>query len=253
MKTLSIRQPWASLTAAGIRNIDLQNRDTKYRGRILLHASGRRVGSSFAQGIDTERLCLLLNAQSIGLVPYNEEVALSSVIGMADLTDCTTTPPDSVWAGESINWVLANVQLFDTPIPDIQGKQGLFDIESITEQSLPSAHAPFSPESWIEGDTFHLTMSDVEIDRQRPELPLVLLVCSDQLAAPLIPYSTPYSEGSSCSHAAQTAAPDGLPPISNLTLHSPTRTATLPIHHIGHQRELFHDHEVEYIFLQIGQ
>ena len=41
MKTLSIRQPFASLICRGIKTIENRSWDTTYRGRLLIHASGK--------------------------------------------------------------------------------------------------------------------------------------------------------------------------------------------------------------------
>ena len=41
MKTLSIRQPYASLICRGIKTIENRSWDTFYRGKLLIHASGR--------------------------------------------------------------------------------------------------------------------------------------------------------------------------------------------------------------------
>lgn len=40
MKALSIKQPWASLIAHGIKDIENRTWATKYRGKVLIHASG---------------------------------------------------------------------------------------------------------------------------------------------------------------------------------------------------------------------
>lgn len=40
MKALSIKQPWASLIAHGIKNIENRTWKTHFRGRIYIHASG---------------------------------------------------------------------------------------------------------------------------------------------------------------------------------------------------------------------
>lgn len=186
MRAISIRQPWASLTAAGIRDIDVSNRDTKYRGRVLLHASSRRVGRDFGHDVSPDWLARLRNAQMMGLVPYDEEVPVSAVIGTALLTDCTSEPQDSPWSATGNNWVLREAVLFDQPILDVKGKQGLFDLPEITEELLPTRHPAFHPETSYREGVFSLSMTDEELERQRPELPIVLMICGDLLAKPLL-------------------------------------------------------------------
>lgn len=41
MKALSLRQPWAWLVAAGYKTIETRTWGTKYRGLLLIHASGK--------------------------------------------------------------------------------------------------------------------------------------------------------------------------------------------------------------------
>lgn len=42
MKILTVRQPWASLIVAGIKQVETRARPTKYRGPVLIHSSYRR-------------------------------------------------------------------------------------------------------------------------------------------------------------------------------------------------------------------
>ncbi|AEF86795.1 thyroid hormone receptor interactor 4 [Treponema primitia ZAS-2] len=41
MKVLSIRQPYATLVCRGIKTVENRTWDTKYRGKLLIHASGK--------------------------------------------------------------------------------------------------------------------------------------------------------------------------------------------------------------------
>jgi hypothetical protein len=41
MKTLSIRQSYASLICRGIKKVENRSWETKYRGKLLIHASGK--------------------------------------------------------------------------------------------------------------------------------------------------------------------------------------------------------------------
>ena len=45
MKALSIKQPWASLIAHGIKDIENRNWKTHFRGRIYIHASAKDSGA----------------------------------------------------------------------------------------------------------------------------------------------------------------------------------------------------------------
>lgn len=43
MKALSIKQPWASLIAHGIKDIENRTWRTHFRGKIYIHASGNML------------------------------------------------------------------------------------------------------------------------------------------------------------------------------------------------------------------
>lgn len=48
MKTLSVRQPWASLLVSGLKDIENRTWAPNYKGRILIHASSTKVPKNFA-------------------------------------------------------------------------------------------------------------------------------------------------------------------------------------------------------------
>lgn len=41
MKTISIKQPWASLIVEGVKDIENRTWRTKFRGRVLVHAGAK--------------------------------------------------------------------------------------------------------------------------------------------------------------------------------------------------------------------
>lgn len=47
MKAITIRQPWASLIAAGVKTIETRSWSTKYRGPLAIHAGKHNDGSFF--------------------------------------------------------------------------------------------------------------------------------------------------------------------------------------------------------------
>lgn len=186
MKAISIRQPWASLTAAGIRDIDISNRDTKYRGSVLIVASSRRVGKDFGHDIPIDWYCRVRNAQALGFIPYDEEMPLSCVVGIAHLEDCNTLLQNSPWTAEGNNWVLKDAKLLANPIYGVKGKQGLFDVHEIEEEQLPVLINYGHPCSEYRDGIFSISMTEHEIERQIPNWLLTLIICGDNLAEPVI-------------------------------------------------------------------
>ena len=68
MKTLTVRQPWASLIAAGVKTIETRSWSTKYRGPLAIHA-----GLSFHPFHDAHARLV-----SAGVAPMDALVACSS-------------------------------------------------------------------------------------------------------------------------------------------------------------------------------
>lgn len=134
-KAISIKQPWAYLICAGIKDVENRTWPTKYRGRVYIHASAKPVGQYFSEGVFTaDQLNSLIQSKKINLI---EKVQLSAIIGHVDIVDCVINH-DSIWAEKSetglldeptneygkpiYNWILANPVLFDKPILNVKGK-----------------------------------------------------------------------------------------------------------------------------------
>jgi len=135
MKALSIKQPWASLIAHGIKDIENRTWRTKFRGKIYIHASAKSAGNT----------AYLLNKEQNNNFAFNTEnyktfesnLPYSAIIGEVDIVDCVINHP-SVWAEKSdlsegavfkpiYNWVLANPVLYDKPILNVKRKLSFWD------------------------------------------------------------------------------------------------------------------------------
>ena len=141
MKTLSIQQPWASLICAGIK--DVENRTWKAAqvpGRILIHASSKKVTKNFYAGIPETLESFIENQISFGNIPELETLPTSAIIGYVTVTGFEEGNVDSVWADSgAIKWKLEDAWLFDEPILNVKGKLNLFDY-NLDEDNLPPAH-----------------------------------------------------------------------------------------------------------------
>ncbi len=141
MKTLSIQQPWASLVCAGIK--DVENRTWKAAqvpGRILIHASSKKITKNFYAGIPEALESCIENQISFGNIPELETLPTSAIIGYVTVTGFEEGDVDSVWADAgAIKWKLEDAWLFDEPILDVKGKLNLFDYD-LDENNLPPAH-----------------------------------------------------------------------------------------------------------------
>lgn len=143
MKTLTVKQPWASLIVEGIKDIENRTWKTKFRGRVLIHSSASSAG---------EISTLLNSVQKIGLIDkmcnggLGYDLPKSAIIGSVEIVDCIINH-ESIWAektefspyrvdGEEnegikpiYNWVLANPIKFEHPIENVKGKLSLWEYD----------------------------------------------------------------------------------------------------------------------------
>lgn len=127
MKAITIKQPFASLIAEGIKKYEFRTWKTNYRGKILIHAG---------KGINKDALKKYEN--------LNLEYPSGAIIAVADLTDCifideklrnilqrenpivySSIIKDKDWKGYGFK--LENVKKI-SPI-DINGKLSLWDYD----------------------------------------------------------------------------------------------------------------------------
>lgn len=139
MKMLSIRQPWASLICAGIKDVENRSWNARHRGRMLIHASSYKCPKDVAYMLPLEMSNMLLNEEAFGNIDI-ETWPTSAIIGYVDLTDCVEGDYDSIWADPgSVKLVLENAYMFDEPITGVKGKLNIFEYD-IDESALPPAH-----------------------------------------------------------------------------------------------------------------
>lgn len=128
MKAISIKQPWASLIAHGIK--DIENRSwkcpQKYIGqRVLIHTSKTTVKEGW-KALTREQLKKVIPYKN-KLYGDNEELPKGAIIGSVVIADCVQNHP-SLWAEKGVwNWVLKDAILFDKPIEGVKGKLGFWD------------------------------------------------------------------------------------------------------------------------------
>ncbi|GHT09088.1 hypothetical protein FACS189426_06430 [Bacteroidia bacterium] len=152
MKAITVKQPWAHLICAGIKDVENRTWKTNYRGRVLIHSS---AGNKFSVNLTDEQMIAAFGtcAQSAQTGSYY----FSAIIGSVEIVDCVQNNP-SVWADKTINksrcpncdslkiahqhcyvcgfdwkekqvynWVLANPVLFAKPIKNAKGKLSFWE------------------------------------------------------------------------------------------------------------------------------
>lgn len=146
MKTLSVKQPWAYLLCAGIK--DIENRTwklpEKYKGeRVLIHASANYDGKTPTGCFTADQCNHLCNIREIHNVFRQTR---SAIIGSVRFVDWTINH-ESIWAEKSemfcrahsagiiskpptYNWIVEDPILFDKPILNVKGKLSFWDYPS---------------------------------------------------------------------------------------------------------------------------
>ena len=118
MKALSIRNPWASLIVAGIKDIENRTWITHYRGPLLIHVSQR---------FDKAGLEMM---GKMGL-PENFIESMrgysGGIIGQVELVD-VVKKSKSPWFEGPYGFVLKNAKIL--PFKPSLGKLGIYDYEA---------------------------------------------------------------------------------------------------------------------------
>lgn len=146
MKTISIKQPWASLICYGIKDIENRTWQTKFRGRVLVHSSAKNDSRSHSiNNIFTpeqwEKMRITGGSNLLWkMIKSNWE--LSAIIGSVEIVDCVINH-NSIWAEGTIskgypvyNWVLAKPVLFAEPILNVKGKLSFWDYPMTEDEYL---------------------------------------------------------------------------------------------------------------------
>lgn len=144
MKALSIKQPYASLIAHGIKNIENRTWKTNFRGRIFIHASGKSAGNTAFLLNDNQSNFFVWNTENYKI--FESNLPYSAIIGEVDIVDCVINHP-SIWAEKTFmyeydeqvgekpigkpiyNWVLTNAVLYDKPILNVKGKLSFWNLD----------------------------------------------------------------------------------------------------------------------------
>ncbi|MGJ1321480.1 ASCH domain-containing protein [Sphingobacterium faecium] len=148
MKALSIKQPWASLIAYGIKDIENRTWKTKFRGRIYIHASGKPSFNNLTLGLSHDQIDYVFLKTEFPLLTKDIFYYKSAIIGEVDIVDCVINH-ESIWAEKTetyrcpdsgleiiqrgtpkiYNWVLSNAVIYDEPILNVKGKLSLWEYE----------------------------------------------------------------------------------------------------------------------------
>lgn len=106
MKAISVRQPWASLIAGGLKTIETRKWFTKYRGDILIVASKN---------------------PKVGDLPTGQALCIARIVDCRKMTkEDETQARCEVYPG-AYAWILSDIR----PIKPfaVKGKLGIYEVE----------------------------------------------------------------------------------------------------------------------------
>lgn len=124
MKVLTVKQPWATLIAEGIKKYEFRSWKTNYRGKLLIHAG---------VGIDKENMKkyenLNLNFPSrriIAIVDIEDCLELNEQLNKKIIAENNIAYGNKERTGYA--WKLKNIVKIDYDV-EINGKLGLWNID----------------------------------------------------------------------------------------------------------------------------
>lgn len=128
MKAITIKQPWASLIAHGIKDIENRTWKTNYRGKVLIHAGNQKKFNIALTDEQCIKASPVLAEAVKGTMPFG------AIIGEVKIIDCVLCH-NSIWAEHAKNgtskqiwnWVLTKPVLYDVPIENVKGKLSFWD------------------------------------------------------------------------------------------------------------------------------
>ncbi len=122
LKVLTLRQPWATLVAEGIKKYEFRSWKTKYRGKVLIHAG---------TGIDKEDMKKYENMnlefpsrKIIAIVEIEDCLELNEQLNKKIITENNIAYGNKVRTGYA--WKLKNIKKLDYD-KEVNGQLGLWN------------------------------------------------------------------------------------------------------------------------------
>lgn len=140
MKVLTLTQPWATLIALGLKQIETRSWKTNYRGILAIHAAKGFPG--WAKNVADEDFFREINLLLGPGVP-SEYLPVGKILCVCALTDVKRTEdivdqdfyntPEAKYGDYNpfrYGWILNNRVTLDTPVP-AKGKLGIWNFPEV--------------------------------------------------------------------------------------------------------------------------
>jgi ASCH domain len=121
-RSLTVRQPWAALIMAGVKDVENRTKPTSFRGRLAIHAALRFADPSAGLVLADVAAALGLCKGAVPRLPRGV------VLGTVELHDCRRDS-GSRWAiPDQWHWLVRDPRPLPDPVP-ARGRLGLWSWE----------------------------------------------------------------------------------------------------------------------------
>ena len=128
MKVITVKQPFASLIAEGIKEYEFRTWKTKYRGEILIHAGkgiDKKAMKKFEKyNLDYPSGCIIAKANLVDCVEINDETR--QILDQKDSLVYSSIIKHTEWEGYGFK--MEDVKKISSPI-QINGKLSLWEFD----------------------------------------------------------------------------------------------------------------------------
>lgn len=137
MKALTIRQPWASLVAHGIKDVENRSWSTRFRGKFLIHSA--KVFDTNAKLTKKQvEECVnkgVLKRNDDGSWDWLIDFPRGVILGECELADikppAINSDDESIWKEDiAFGLVIKNAKLLEKPIP-ANGSLGFWEYKPL--------------------------------------------------------------------------------------------------------------------------
>lgn len=137
MKAISLRQPWATLMALGIKHIENRSWRSSMRGPVLIHSSSWWHREEAEDDYDTAaHIMAKAGLGSMPLTVVEMKAVRGGVIGAFTITGCVERSDDPFFFGP-YGFTVKNAVAFPTVIP-CRGALGFFEVpDDVVEAARP--------------------------------------------------------------------------------------------------------------------
>ncbi len=131
MRVITLKQPWATLVAMGIKNIEFRSWKTNYRGKILIHAGigiDKQAMKKYEYlGFEYPSGCIVAETEIIDCLYLDDELN-KKIISQKNIAYGSKYRTGYAW-------ILSNTKKINSSIK-IKGQLGIWNINNIETNNM---------------------------------------------------------------------------------------------------------------------